>query len=119
MESRIRYDICPECGFDNAEKKGACPACDNRLFSDGEEEHRRYVQLVASEHRKRSVQWILGWVVVTVVFCYPLVQLVRGRVSWVPGASAWVGAMVIGWRLIDAKKKRDASAQFLAKHKDR
>src|SRR5438552_1168646 len=118
MSSRICYEICPECGHSNPEKKGVCPACDNRLFSDGKEEHERYVHLIESEHQKRNWMWYGGWTVVALVACSPLVLLLKGRVSWVPGAGAWVGAMVIGWRLTDLKKKRAASALFLAKHKN-
>jgi hypothetical protein len=117
MSERIYYDICPACGFGNAERKGACAACDNRLFSDGREEHHRYVQLITKEHRKREVVWYSGWLLIALMACTPLLIFAKGQVRWVPGAGLWLAAMVTGWRLIDLKKKRQASAQFLAQHK--
>ncbi len=117
MGSRIYYEICPACGFANLEKKGACLSCDNRLFSDGKEEHERYVKLIESECMRKTLQWYGGWAVVVLIFFGPFLMLALGRrVTWVPGATALVGAMVLGWRLIDLKKKRHASAKFLIKH---
>jgi hypothetical protein len=118
MEPRIRYEVCPACGFGNAEMKGACPACDNRLFSDGQEEHQRYIRIIETEHRKRNLMWYFGWPAVVLVFLSPVILLLKDKVSWVPGAGAWVGAIVVAWRLHDLKKRREASAQFLAKHKN-
>jgi hypothetical protein len=115
---KIRYEICPACGFDNVERKPACPACDNRLFSDGEEEHRRYVLLIESEYRKQSLLFYCGWAFVAFVFIAPNLLMTTGRIGWAPGYGLIVGAMVVGWRLIDLKKKRAASALFLAKHKN-
>jgi hypothetical protein len=118
MAERIRYEVCPECGFENAEKKGACPACDNRLFSDTKEEHHRYVALVSAEHRKRSMMWFCGWAFVASVILGPLALMLTGKVGWMPGGGALIAALIIGWRLIDLQKKRQASARFLARHKN-
>ena len=116
MDSRIQYEVCPACGFNNAQRKRACPACDNRLFSDGEEEHRRYVALIVSEHRKHTLLLLVGWAFVAFVFVVPFLLLAAGRFSYAPSAGALIAGMLTGWRLIDIKKKRDGSARFLTKH---
>lgn len=114
---RFHYDVCPECGFENFEKKRACAACDNRLYSDDEESHRRYVTIVTVEHRKRNLIWYSGWAFLILMFCMPLLLLSRGSIRWLPGAGLWLAALVAGWQLIDLRKKRAASARFLAQHK--
>jgi hypothetical protein len=118
MAERIRYEVCPECGFANTEKRSACPACDNRLFSDTEEEHRRYVALVSSEHRKRSALWVCGWIFIALVILGPVVLLLTGKFGWAPGGGALIAALVIGWRLTDLQKRRQASGRFLTIHKN-
>jgi hypothetical protein len=118
MESRIRYEVCPACGYENAEKVGECPACSNRLFSDGEEEHRRYVALITSEHRKRTFYWYAGWVLVAWLFLAPIVLFIGGKHRIGISIGEFAVALIIGWRLIDLKKKRQGSARFLAAHKN-
>ena len=116
MDLRIRYEVCPACGQENPEKKSACPACDNRLFSDGPEHHQRYVALIQAEHRKRTLYWYGGWTLIFLVVVPPIWLLATGRFGRAPGIGALVAAMMIGWRLVDLKKKREGSARFLANY---
>jgi hypothetical protein len=118
MSSRIEYEICPACGCANPEKKPACPACDNRLFSDGEDEHRRYVALIESEHRKRTWFWFGGWTLIAMVTITPMLLLLAGRLSRAPSVGTLLAALFGGWRLLDLKKKREGSARFLSRYKN-
>ena len=119
MDTRIRYAICPVCGFQNTETKSACPACDARLFSDDQEEHQRYLELVRSQHRNQSFQWAAGWIVIGFVVFVPFLLFLGGVAvisAPLPIATVLVGAMVLGWRLIDLRKKRNATGRFLSKY---
>src|SRR2546429_112531 len=118
MDTRIRYEICPECGFANPEKKGACPVCDNRLISDTIEDHQRYIALVSSEHRKRSFLWVVGWLFVASFFIAPVTMLITGRAGRGSVGAGIISAFLVAWWLIDLGKKRNASARFLAKHRN-
>jgi RNA polymerase subunit RPABC4/transcription elongation factor Spt4 len=117
MSSRIRYKICPACGWENPEERGECPVCANRLFSDGNEEHQRYVLLIKAEHRKRTVIWTVGWIFVALVAFMPLALLFSGRLTMVPSLGATIAALFSSWRLVDLRKKMNGSARFLAKHR--
>src|ERR1035438_3188237 len=116
MSPYIRYEVCPECGHANPESKGTCPVCDNKLSSDTEVEHQRYVELVRVEHRKRSLRWLGGWSFMALVLAGPLLLVATGKIGWTPGVAAMVGSMVIGWRLIDLQKKRQGSLCFLSRY---
>jgi hypothetical protein len=115
MKHRIQYDVCPACGTDNLELRDPCPACDNRLSSDDDDQHQRYVTVIESEHRKRNFLWYGGWAFVSLIFGGPVLLMLTGKIGLVPSSGAIFLSMFAGWKLIELKKKRSGSERFLIK----